>query len=162
MAWALEIGYIPIKGKYDRQSTYYPMLSSTQESFSNSVVDIGGRYEYNFWPYGTGREYKGAKRLVPYITGGIGLTIASTEGGSVIATNLPLGAGIKYKIAPRLNLNAAWIMHFTTSDNIDGVYDPYGIKSSGIFKNKDSYSMLQIALTYDIWAKCRTCHNDDF
>ena len=138
------------------------MLSSTQESFSNSVVDIGGRYEYNFWPYGTGREYKGAKRLVPYITGGIGLTIASTEGGSVIATNLPLGAGIKYKIAPRLNLNAAWIMHFTTSDNIDGVYDPYGIKSSGIFKNKDSYSMLQIALTYDIWAKCRTCHNDDF
>ena len=45
MAWALEIGYIPIKGKYDRQSTYYPMLSSTQESFSNSVVDIGGRYE---------------------------------------------------------------------------------------------------------------------
>lgn len=162
MAWALEIGYIPIKGKYDHQSTYYPMLSSTQESFSNSVVDIGGRYEYNFWPYGTGREYKGAKRLVPYITGGIGLTIASTEGGSVIATNLPLGAGIKYKIAPRLNLNAAWIMHFTTSDNIDGVYDPYGIKSSGIFKNKDSYSMLQIALTYDIWAKCRTCHNDDF
>ena len=62
MAWALEIGYIPIKGKYDRQSTHYPMLSSTQESFSNSVVDIGGRYEYNFWPYGTGREYKGAKR----------------------------------------------------------------------------------------------------
>jgi site-specific recombinase XerD len=42
----------------------------------------------------------------------------------------------------------------------DGVKDPYGVKSSGLFKNTDCYSVVQVALTYDIWAKCKTCNND--
>ena len=43
---------------------------------------------------------------------------------------------------------------------LDGVKDPYGIKSSGLFKNTDCYSQLRVSLTYDLWAKCKTCHND--
>jgi hypothetical protein len=46
------------------------------------------------------------------------------------------------------------------SDELDGVKDPYGVKSSGLFKNTDCYSHLRLTLSYDIWAKCRTCHND--
>ena len=53
-----------------------------------------------------------------------------------------------------------WMMHFTGSDSLDDVSDPYGIKSSGLFKNTDCYSTLQLTLTYDIWAKCKTCNND--
>jgi hypothetical protein len=52
------------------------------------------------------------------------------------------------------------MMHFTTSDRLDGVKDPYGIESSGLFKNTDCYSTLQVTLTYDLWAKCKTCNND--
>jgi hypothetical protein len=52
------------------------------------------------------------------------------------------------------------MIHFTGSDKLDGVTDPYGIKSSGLFKNTDSYSTLLVTLSYDIWAKCKTCHND--
>ena len=74
--------------------------------------------------------------------------------------NLPLGAGIKYKLGQRLNLSAEWVVRFTLSDKLDGREDVYGIKSSGLFKNTDCYSVLQVALTYDLWAKCKTCNND--
>ena len=47
------------------------------------------------------------------------------------------------------------------NDNLDGVKDPYGIQSTGMFKNTDCYSMLQLTLTYSLMPKCRTCHNDD-
>lgn len=40
--------------------------------FDSEAIELGMRYEYNFWPYGTGREYRGAKRLTPFITLGIG------------------------------------------------------------------------------------------
>jgi hypothetical protein len=52
-------------------------------------------------------------------------------------------------------------MHFSLSDKLDGVSDPYAVKSSGLFKNTDCYSALQLTLTYSFMAKCRTCHNED-
>ncbi|MDD6865956.1 MAG: porin family protein, partial [Prevotella sp.] len=38
--------------------------------------------------------------------------------------------------------------------------DPYGIKSSGLFKNTDCYSVLQLSLTYSFMPKCVTCNKD--
>ena len=90
---------------------------------------------------------------------GVGMTIAKAD-KTVVGANLPIGVGVKYKIADRLNLAAEWAMHITTSDRLDGTEDPYGIKSSGLFKNTDCYSHLRVSLSYDLWAKCRTCHND--
>ena len=63
-------------------------------------------------------------------------------------------------INPRLNLGVEWAMHFSTSDKLDGVVDPYGIKSTGLFKNRDCFSALQLTLTYSFMAKCKTCNND--
>ncbi len=51
-------------------------------------------------------------------------------------------------------------MSFSLSDKLDGVEDPYGIKSNGMFKNTDCYSTLRLSVTYDIMAKCKTCNND--
>ena len=51
-------------------------------------------------------------------------------------------------------------MRLTPSDYLDGRKDIYGIQSSGLFKNTDCYSVLQLAVSYDIWMKCKTCHND--
>ena len=39
-------------------------------------------------------------------------------------------------------------MHFSLSDELDGVKDPYSVKSSGAFKNTDCYSALEVTLTY--------------
>ena len=128
--------------------------------FSNSLVDLGATYEYNFWPYGTGRDYRGAKRLTPFVFAGLGLTFVKTQ-ENVFTANVPLGLGVKYKLADRLNLGVEWAMHISLSDKLDGSPDPYGIKSSGMFKNTDCFSALKVTLTYSFMAKCRTCHNEN-
>ena len=154
------VSYGQLKGSYKSAGTFYPDYQGQTYSFSNPLVDLSLRYEYNFWPYGTGRDYRGAKRLTPFVFGGLGGTYTNTT-GTVLATNLLLGAGVKYKAAKRLNVALEWGIHFTTSDKLDGAEDPYYIKSTGAFKNKDCYSALQLTLTYSFLAKCRTCHNED-
>lgn len=155
-ALGLTIGYGKLKGS-DKGDTWYP--ESENYSFDKSLIDAHVHFEYNFWAFGTGHEYRGAKRLAPFITLGIGAAhYGKPEAGTTVT--LPIGAGIKYKLGERLNLTAEWRMHFTLSDKLDGREDPYGIHSSGLFKNADGYSVLQLAVTYDMWAKCKTCHND--
>lgn len=157
-ALALNVSYGQLKGSSKDAKTYYPL--TTDYDFKSNVADVGLRFEYNFWPFGTGFEYRGAKRLTPYVAIGLGMTIAKADGKSATGVNMPIGVGVKYKLGDRLNLAAEWAMHFTSSDELDGIKDPYGIASSGLFKNTDCYSHLRLTLSYDIWAKCRTCHND--
>ena len=157
-ALALNVSYGTLKGSAKYEKSYYPNVQEDY-SFKHNVLDVGLRYEYNFWPYGTGEEYRGAKRLTPYIYIGLGIT-ACKAGKTEMGVNLPVGAGVKYKAADRVNVALEWTMHFTSNDRLDGIEDPYGIKRSGLFKNTDCYSHLRLSLTYDLWAKCKTCHND--
>lgn len=192
-ALRFSLGYGKIKGKAKSVQTFYPDLNtqnyneSAREdySFSNSLIDFGAMYEYNFFPYGTGRDYRGSKKLTPFIAIGFGFTYANcpkewmdlaykdkqrednlfgtpeTSGRKgVFTANLPVGLGVKYKVAERVNLGLEWMIHFSLSDKLDGVRDPYRINSSGIFKNTDCYSNLQVTLTYSFWEKCKTCNKD--
>lgn len=156
-AVGFNLGMGKIKGSSNNAETWYPIEEPYE--FNHSLTEGIIRYEYNFWPYGTGQEYRGARRLAPFITFGLGLVHHSGE-NSGITMSLPIGVGIKYKIGQRLNLIAEWAFRLTPSDELDGRKDLYGIKSSGLFKNTDCYGVLQLALTYDIWMKCKTCHND--
>lgn len=150
-----------LKGDATRVETYYPDETTRAYSFDRSLTDVSVTYEYNFWPYGTGRDYRGAKRLTPFVFGGIGATYVSGGEKKVFTANVPIGLGIKYKLKERLNVGLEWSMHFSLSDELDGMADPYGIKSSGAFKNTDCYSGLTLTLTYSFKSKCRTCNNDD-
>lgn len=129
-----------------------------QWEFSNSVVDLGCQYEINFWGYGTGTGYKGNRRFTPYITVGLGFTYASAS-ESVFTMNVPIGAGVKYKMAERVNIGIEWTMRFSFSDKLDGISDPYGIKGT-FLKNKDSYSFTMFYISYDIMPRLRKCNND--
>ena len=106
MSWAVTIGYGNLKGSVRDEKTWYPETETMPADFSHSLIDGGLRFEYNFWPYGTGREYRGAKHLAPFITLGLGTTYAKTPDEGVLALNIPFGAGVKYKIRDRLNLTA--------------------------------------------------------
>lgn len=156
---ALNVSYGKLAGNPADVETHYPDAEQLKK-FSNPCVDAGVRYEYNFWPYGTGLDYRGAKRLTPFVFGGVGLTYASTDEKSLVTANVPLGLGVKLKVATRLNLGLEWGVHFTFSDKLDGVADPYGVKSTGLFKNTDCYSALSVTLTYSFAPKCKTCNND--
>ncbi len=156
-AMAFSLTYSTLKGKAADAGTWY--VQQPLKDFSHTLIDGGFRYEYNFWAYGTGREYHGAKKLSPFIAFGLGLTYANAT-TTVIAANVPLAFGVKYKIGERLNLTGEWAMHFSGTDALDAVKDPYDIKSTGLFKNTDCYSQLRITLTYDFLAKCKVCHNE--
>lgn len=134
-------------------------------AFRRSIYELGAQFEYNFFAYGTGEGYKDSHRLTPYILGGAGLTFAPKPEEHVLAANFPIGVGVKYKLAPRLNIGAEWTFRFTTSDKLDvtnekgfRLDDPYGIRS-GFLKNKDTYSLFFAYISYDLFAK--DCHCND-
>ena len=68
-----------LKGDATRVETYYPDETTRAYSFDRSLTDVSVTYEYNFWPYGTGRDYRGAKRLTPFVFGGIGAPTCRAE-----------------------------------------------------------------------------------
>jgi hypothetical protein len=163
MALKLNLAY----GRYSGTSKGYflpegPSLPDRADdiAFKGNVVDIGAQFELNFWGYGLGPGYKKLSRITPYAILGVGTTVGIVEGANSFGINFPLGAGIKYKVMPRLNFIFEWTHRFTTIDKLDGprLNDPYDIESSGL-KNKDIYSFFMFTLTYDISPKYRLCNN---
>lgn len=133
--------------------------------FKRTLYDFGAQFECHFFAYGDGSGYNRSHRLSPYIFAGAGLTFAPEPADNVFAMNLPVGLGVKYKIAPRINVGCELSFRFTLSDALDVtketapvLSDPYGIKSGGA-KNKDSYSFLSLSVTYDLSPKYRKCNN---
>lgn len=152
-----------ISGNTNKNENKFP--NEEEVSFARNLYDLGVQFEYNFFAYGNGANYKGTKRLTPYILGGFGFTFAPKPVDNVFTLNFPLGVGVKYKIANRLNVGVEFSMRFSLSDKLDvtedtnlQLDDPYGIKSTGL-KNKDSYSFTMIYLTYDLFPKLRKCNN---
>ena len=160
MGLRLAASFGKLKGDERDVKTVYPSTGVTPYSFSRTLTDVSLTYEYNFWPYGTGQDYYGAKRLTPFVFLGLGGTYAGGDGSSVFTANVPIGLGLKYKVGQRMNVGVEWAIHFSMSDKLDGRNDPYGITSSGIFKNTDCYSVLQLTLSYSFMPKCTTCNKD--
>lgn len=133
-------------------------------SFSRTVYDFGIQAECNFNAYGM-TSWNGSRRLVPYYLVGIGLTYAPKPAENVFAVNFPVGLGLRYKLAERVNIGLEWTMRFTSSDKLDvtgnlsgtTLEDPFQIKGKG-FKNKDSYSFTMLFLTFDIFARPCDCN----
>ena len=160
MGLRLAASFGKLKGDERDVKTVYPSTGVTPYSFNRTLTDVSLTYEYNFWPYGTGHDYYGAKRLTPFVFFGLGGTYAGGDGSSVFTANVPIGLGLKYKVGQRMNVGVEWAMHFSMSDKLDGRKDPYGITSSGMFKNTDCYSVLQLTLSYSFMPKCTTCNKD--
>lgn len=160
MALRLNAMFGKVKGSSDYVETKYPESLTESYKFNRNLYDACLSYEYNFIPYGTGRDYRGAKKLVPFAFIGLGVVVSSGNGETKGAFNMPIGFGLKYKAGKRVNIGLEWALHLSQSDELDGKKDPYGIKSTGIFKNTDCYSALQLSITYSFLPKCVTCNKD--
>lgn len=133
-------------------------------SFNRTIYDMGVQIEGGFLGYGLTR-YNGCHRVAPYYLTGIGLTFAPKPQKNDFAFNIPLGIGVRYKMADRWNVGLEWTMRFSSSDRLDvtmqnggiTLEDPYRIKGK-FFKNKDSYSYTMLTLTYDIFKKPCDCN----
>lgn len=132
--------------------------------FKRTLFDLGAQFEYNFWGYGA-NAYRGDRKFTPYILGGIGFTFAPKPAEGVFTMNFPIGMGLKYKVAQRINIGCELTARFTLSDRLDvtntgglKLEDPYLIKGKGL-KNKDNYEFALFFLSYDFSLKCRDCNN---
>ena len=152
-----------MKGSTEGRKEFYPTNPNASSAdrlhyaVDDGICDLSALYELHFLPYGFVRDYKGYSRIVPYLQMGFGITYGLA--GKSFTANIPVGLGIKYKVAQRLNLGLDYLVHFSLSDKLDGLDAPLGISSSG-FRNKDHYSALTLTLTYDLNPRCPTCNKD--
>ncbi len=160
--WALgaRLGLSTISGNTADFDNALPFGSNY--SFNSTVTDFTVRGECNFFGYGTGRSYMNLRRWTPFVSIGAGVAMASSAGSTNVAFALPIGIGIRYRIAPRLNLNAEFTMTKVFGDKVDGdsLTDLYLIKSS-FLKNTDWYSGLTVGVSYEFGERCRTCNRID-
>ena len=133
-----------------------------QYSFTSTVYDLGARFEFNFLPYGIGETYKRLRRISPYLTLGVGLCMSSSGGTTSVAPTIPMGFGVKFKMAERWNLGAEFTMTKAFGDKLDGpvLNDLNGIKTA-FYRNTDWFSRLTIGISYEFGKRCETCHYVD-
>jgi hypothetical protein len=158
LAWA------QVSGSTEGLENVFP--NNGQVAFQRNVIDLGGQVEFNFFPYSDEYKYLSTKPVSPYIAGGLGFSAAPGGGSSFFSPHLSLGTGVKYKLKNRINIGAEWTIRKLFSDRLDVngsnelLNDPYGI-GSGLFKNKDWYSMLTISITYDFGLRDCNCNRKD-
>ncbi|RHJ93403.1 DUF6089 family protein [Parabacteroides bouchesdurhonensis] len=159
--WAVKADLLwgRISGNTEGLDNVFP--DHAQASFTRNFIELGGQMEFNFFPYSDKFAYANAKRFSPYVLLGLGLTVAPGNGKTFAGLNVPLGVGLKYKIANRVNLGCEFSFRKLFGDNFEGnaiLDNPYNIKSS-FLKNKDWYSLLMFSVTWDFGPRNRPCNN---
>ncbi len=160
--WAIRgtIDVLTISGNTADMDNVLP--GGQQYDFKSTVYDIGGRVEFNFFSYGIGETYKKMRRWTPYLSLGVGVTMAMCDGESAFGPNIPFAFGFKFKLKERLNLVTEFAVVKVFNDHIDGkdLADLATIKSS-FLKNNDWYSRFTVGLTFEFGKRCETCHYVD-
>lgn len=159
--WAVKTDISAMQFSGDTRDFDNRFPNGSDYSFESWQYRLGGQIEFNFFNYGMGYSYLGTKRLSPYLLAGVGVGY-STVGGGYVSFDASLGAGVKYKIAPRWNISLEFAMHKTLGDSFDGkaLADPYHIESS-VLKNTDWFSTTLFSITYEFGRKKEICNNDN-
>lgn len=157
--WALRAVLSTFSLSGDTRDISDVLPSGAAYSFSSQAYELSVRGEFNFLPYGIGETYKRLRRWSPYLTVGVGAALSASGGSTTVVPTVPMGAGIKFKATPRLNLGLEFTMTKAFGDHIDGaeLADLNGIKTA-FYKNTDWYSRLTIGVSYEFGPRCETCH----
>jgi len=157
--WALRAVLSTFSLSGDTRDMSDVLPSGAAYSFSAQAYELSVRGEFNFMPYGIGETYKRLRRWSPYLTVGVGAALSASGGSTTVVPTVPMGAGIKFKATPRLNLGLEFTMTKAFGDHIDGaeLADLNGIKTA-FYKNTDWYSRLTIGVSYEFGPRCETCH----
>lgn len=148
-----------LKGDSSQFKDHFP--NGENYSFTSQIYDLGVRGEFNFFPYGIGETFKRLKRWTPYVGVGVGLCMSSSEGKNYFTATIPLAVGVKFKVAPRVNLHAEFCASYAFGDHLDGALtDLHQIKHE-FLKNTDWHTNILIGISYEFGKRCSTCHYKD-
>lgn len=158
--WAFRaaVSYMGLSGNTADLADVLP--DGAEFSFSTGAWDLGVRGEFNFFNYGMGESYKRLRRWSPYLALGVGVTMASADGSTVVAPSLPMAFGFKFKPRERMNLWLEFSMTKVFSDKVDGLWELNHIKTD-FYKNTDWFARLAIGFSYEFGRRCETCHYVD-
>lgn len=148
-----------LSGKIDG-NTFLP--APAPREFKSTAYSIDGRFNFNFLPYGTGAPYEHLSSWTPYVSVGVGAVASHCGDNTSVAPAIPLGVGVRYRAAYRVNLSLEFTAIKTFTDKIDGkaLDDPMTIDSA-FAKNTDWMSALTFTVSYEIGRRCSTCHHID-
>ena len=163
IAFKADLAWAKVSGNTVGLDNAFP--DNAQASFNRNLFELGGQFEFNFFPYSDQFAYLNTKRFTPYMLIGLGITFDLGGGNTFFSPNIPVGAGIKYKLKNRINVGGEFTFRKLFRDNLDVTDDsnrildnPYGIGGS-VFKNKDWYSLLMFSVTYDFGFRNCQCNN---
>lgn len=108
--WALRAVLSTFSLSGDTRDMSDVLPSGAAYSFSAQAYELSVRGEFNFLPYGIGETYKRLRRWSPYLTVGVGAALSASGGSTTVVPTVPMGAGIKFKATPRLNLGLEFTM----------------------------------------------------
>lgn len=160
------LAYATLRGN-DAKYTHPSWRQQRNFQFTSRVIELSVLLVWDILPK-TGTEIVGS-RFTPYMFGGLGLSFLKTrsdwsnfnqeyfaaepnveEGLVTDAAHapakmlpvMPLGAGVKYAVSPKLSVFAESAYRFTYSDYIDG------FSKAAKASQKDSYYNISVGLTY--------------
>ena len=163
IAFKADLAWATVSGSTAGLDNVFP--DNAQASFSRSLFELGGQFEYNFFPYSDQFTYLHTKRFTPYLLVGLGVTVAPGSGNTFVSPNIPVGMGVKYKWKNRINIGGEFTFRKLFGDGLDVtddsnriLNDPYGIGGS-VLKNKDWYSLLMFSVTWEFGKRCGPCNH---
>lgn len=133
-------------------------------NFRRRVFDASAQLEFNFYEFGVPDYIIGSTSFTPYVCAGIGVVGMETTAFKASAF-VPMGIGLKWKVAKRYNLGCEWTFRKTYTDELDYVTNSAGFQltdpwlvESNRNKNKDWYSVFTMNLSIDLASTGSECY----
>ena len=136
------------------------LLNNTVVAFSNPVnaFDLSG--EFNFFDL-EDKPYKPfSQKYSTFIFAGVGSMLYDYEMQGQFKFSYLFGAGVKFMIGERLNLNFRWSNRLLLTDQLEGIRplnNIYDLNGSNLLNN-DLLSTLSVGLTINIFKERCDCN----
>ena len=164
LRWAIAVDVSQYHLKGDSRDFSNTFIGKQTWEFDRQCWQLGIRPEFSFWNYGWGADYREKHRLAPYLTTGIGVAIVngkSTGGaGESYIMTWPVGLGLKWKMAPRWDMQLAGMWSKCFGDDADGIIDPYHIGTTSP-AHTDWIGSVMLSITFSFKERCFECHNQN-
>lgn len=176
LRWALAVDVSADMLSGDTRDFDNKFPNNVYYDYDTHLWQLAFRPEFTFWNYGLGSDYREKHRLAPFLTLGLGFGMAHIKSNIDVipskgyplskldqtkaALTVPIGLGLKWKIAPRLNAQLTCMFSKIFSDELDGIDDPYHTGTT-VPMNTDWTGTLKLSITFDFKERCIECHNQD-
>lgn len=149
--WALQL-----KGLH--QVIHGAVPNEPEFVWSNKLINLDVVGEFNFFRLGLQEYDSRVKPITPYIFLGVGVGLHGMNYGTA-AAYLPFGIGVKWKFAPRWNLQLAWQHNLYFTDDLEILEDlgnTYNLNGTN-FLNDDLTGQLMLGIVFEFGKEKKIC-----